>query len=139
MVPAYDYLIAGFSDVIGSNEAALALRAAGFEEELRHLIAGRAHAEKVAEDSAAASGSKNRRERDLYLHVMVYLMELAIGNRQTGVLLELINAACAANDKAPETHNPETLQKRVKRYRDRYGSELTLEPMPCSPTVSKEE
>ena len=138
IVPGYDALIEMLSELIKSDNARQARIHNSFDEDLRFLAAGRKHAEEMREE-AIVRGSKKARTRDWYLHLMVREMECATGTQQLPVLIDLINCACTANDEESDTFSEDTLEKRVRRYRKRYGLRQALRPVPYPLSLSKEE
>jgi hypothetical protein len=138
IVPGYDALIEMLSELIKSDNARQARIHNSFDEDLRFLAAGRKHAEEMRKE-AIVRGSRKARRRDWYLHLMVREMECRTGKQELPALIELINSACAANHKDPETYSATTLEKRVRRYRKRYGLRQALQPAPYPLDLSTEE
>jgi len=129
IVPTYDDLIEQFSALIESSDAKRALLYHGFYEDLRSLDACRKHAEEVRNESAFR-GSNRTNTRDWYLHLMVVEMERATRTHQISALLDLLNAAWAANDEKTGLLDEETLRKRVQRFRKRRGLDKVPPPLP---------
>lgn len=129
IVPAYDDLIEQFSAMIESSDAKQTPFYGSFDEDLRSLAACRKHAEKVRNE-AAFYGTNKTNPRDWYLHLMVVTMEAETRKHQIPTLLDLLNAAWAANGERTGLLDEGTLRKRVQRYRKRRGLDKSPPPLP---------
>lgn len=129
IVPAYDDLIDKFSTLVESSDAKQTIFVGTFDEDIRSLAACRKHADKAREE-AAFIGSNKTNPRDWYLHLMVVTMEAETRKHQIPSLLDLLNAAWAANGEKTGLLDAETLRKRVQRYRKRRGLDKAPRPLP---------
>lgn len=129
IVPAYDNLIDKFSALVESSDAKQTCFVGSFDEDIRSLAACRKHADKAREE-AAFIGSNKTNPRDWYLHLMVVTMDAETRKHQIPSLLDLLNAAWAANGEKTGLLDAETLRKRVQRYRKRRGLDKAPPPRP---------
>ena len=119
IIPAYDDLIDKLSDLMKSSVAVWF----GYEyltEAHRHLIEGRARADKVRE-VAAVYGSRKAKIRHCYLVFMASQVKGATGKQQMPAIRSLIKAARAAHGEKTALPDENSLGRNILRFRERYG------------------